>query len=513
MKKIFLMILSCVAFYSSKAQKIYQKTFSKFYSEAISDFLIKNDSAIYFFGQYNACAVCNPNGVVIKTNSDADILWSYSYSKIKITDALDVGNGIAAFGIIDSFGYSDDYGVVKTDYDGNILWAKRYGTSLPDNGKLILTHDYGYLIAGYVSFHALPDTSFLNFIRLDSVGNIVWQKYFYMGYASDVNFVMQTPDSGFVISGTFREEDTLYSKGYVMRLASNGQIDWIKSYADTANNLEFYTGCVIDTMSFSVCGYYYNSMQTNNQPILVSIDFSGNVNWMHRYSYTSPLSSPYNVTTLSNGNYIMNTGNGFKLLDNSGAYLQSFSYFPTPGQHALIKTIETIDNGLLMAGLYSGSLTNMYIVKTDSLYYGSCNSLTAFGITTVSLNPNETFFNCQPLTGSLDSGILITRDTISFTETTWCETATAIRPDNKLFSAISVYPNPAFNFLNIRSEDTIFLASVTIYNQLGVEVFYLKDINQTTLVLDIKNLTPAMYHLKIMTQESMFTCLKFIKTE
>ena len=83
---------------------------------------------------------------------------------------------------------------------------------------------------------------------------------------------------------------------------------------------------------------------------------------------------------------------------------------------------------------------------------------------------------------------------------------TASVSDSELLN-VSMYPNPATNFLNIAAKEAI--QNATIYNVLGKKVMSL-NINKSSESIDISNLSTGMYLIKYTVGNAVGTA-KFIK--
>ncbi len=112
---------------------------------------------------------------LVRTNSSGDTLWTktyggilsdYGYSVRQTTDG-----GYIVAGHTESFGIAGDVYVLRTDVNGDLLWAKSYGGTGKDNGWSVQqTIDGGYVIAGYSeSFGAGNKDVYL--IKTDELGN------------------------------------------------------------------------------------------------------------------------------------------------------------------------------------------------------------------------------------------------------------------------------------------------------------------------------------------------------
>ena len=142
--------------------------------------------------------------------------------------------GYAVAGDTTAYGSWYDAAVlVKLDGSGALQWQKVLGAT--NNEKpyaLAQTSDGGYIIAGNSnSFH--PSNYWAIWVvRLDSSGEIVWQKYYNFGYDDYAYDVIQTADGGFAVVGMSRFTYT-YSDPYsavFLKLNSDGTVQWKEKF-------------------------------------------------------------------------------------------------------------------------------------------------------------------------------------------------------------------------------------------------------------------------------------------
>ena len=142
-----------------------------------------------------------------------------------------------------------DIWIVKLDTASNILWQKCYGGTDRDwPWKIIkLRNEEAYVISGY-SESDDGDLSSNNgysdywILKIDSVGNIVWQNSFGGSLFEEAKSVIQTLDGGFLIAGHTRSNDfdidTNYgfTDNWLIKLSGNGTLEWKKVIGDSLVN-------------------------------------------------------------------------------------------------------------------------------------------------------------------------------------------------------------------------------------------------------------------------------------
>nr|WP_294775595.1 T9SS type A sorting domain-containing protein [uncultured Flavobacterium sp.] len=107
----------------------------------------------------------------------------------------------------------EDYWIVRLDTDGNILWQKSIG----DNGTqyardFYQTSDGGYILNGVTySVNGMPVDATNNtgswVVKLDSNGNMQWQKALGGNQGDDGSCVIQTPDGGYLVGSETQSFD------------------------------------------------------------------------------------------------------------------------------------------------------------------------------------------------------------------------------------------------------------------------------------------------------------------
>lgn len=168
---------------------------------------------------------------LLRLNYGGGLSWDGVYGGpgtdlgISVLNGSDGGYIIA--GITDSFGAGgNDIYVLKTDNDGILLWEKTYGGVLDDRcTSMIMTSDGGYLISGYThSFGAGGSDVWL--LRLDSNGELLWERT-YGGIDDDWgNSVQEIQQSGFIIVGGTCSYGAGNSDLYMIRTDSIGNVYW-----------------------------------------------------------------------------------------------------------------------------------------------------------------------------------------------------------------------------------------------------------------------------------------------
>jgi hypothetical protein len=198
-----------------------------------------------------------------------------------------------------------DYWVVKLNSFGNIQWDKTIGGSEPDViSSLQQTNDGGYILGGGSSSNISGEKTETSrggtdfwLVKLDSSGNIQWDKTIGGGGDETVNSVQQTNDGGYILGGysnsNISGEKSDTSRGdedyWIVKLSASGNIEWDKTIGGSR---EDYLICVRQTADgYIIGGYSYSNISgektenTKGYPAydqdywIVKVDNLGNVQW------------------------------------------------------------------------------------------------------------------------------------------------------------------------------------------------------------------------------------------
>ncbi|NLB55140.1 MAG: hypothetical protein GX811_05140 [Lentisphaerae bacterium] len=205
---------------------------------------------------------------------------------------------------------NDDYWIVKIDSAGNKEWDKRYGGSGIDQAASVCqAHDGGFLVAGNSRSGADGDKTESSrgasdywLIKLDSDGDLEWDRRF--GGTSDdyATAVKATDDGGYVVAG-FSDSNiggdksqNSHSSSYdywVIKIDSDGNKEWDRRFggtkADSARAIDLTAdgGYIVGGESFSDDnGDKTETGRGGSDYWLIKLDSDGNLEWDKRFGGT-----------------------------------------------------------------------------------------------------------------------------------------------------------------------------------------------------------------------------------
>lgn len=448
----------------------------------------------------------------------------------------------------DVIGYQGNARIIKTDAYGNILWQKDIGGSEYDSAyKIITTIDNGYLIAcntmsnnGHVyGNHGLID---IWIVKLNNQGDIVWSKTYGCNNYDGVSAIIQTSDGNYVFAGnsTAINGDVTTNHGFndlwVVKIDNIGNIIWQKSYGgsgyDYANDVKQTTDG-----GYILCGASTSSNfdVTLNQGSfdywIVKLDTIGNLVWQKTFG-GSLHDEARSILQTNDGGYIVIgqavSSNGdindhqgeidcwiIKLTTNGSiSWKKSYGGFLS---ESALEIIKSYDNGFIIAsnsnstnGFFSSTngLSDFYILKINS--NGEINWQTIFG--------GSEYDYPRSIQSTSDGGFILSGTSTSNDgyvtnnhglEDFWLVKLSSGQLSNNLYNKnqLILSPNPAKNQLNIRIPNNNSIDRINITDAQGKSV--LVSIGQSNTI-NIENLTLGIYFIEVFSEENKYLA-KFIK--
>jgi hypothetical protein len=180
-------------------------------------------------------------GWLMKLDSKGNSVWRKTFGNGErgyidfVAETADGGYIASGFSVlpmrIDLESSSSQCWILKLSKEGELIWQKTYGESGMNRALCIQqTADGSYIFSEMLNVLEEQRRLFYQVVKLDSNGDIVWQKSTGVSEGNEVSFVRQTSDGGYITAAGSR----LGSRGdydcRIVKLNSNGEIEWQKSF-------------------------------------------------------------------------------------------------------------------------------------------------------------------------------------------------------------------------------------------------------------------------------------------
>jgi len=179
----------------------------------------------------------NQDILILKLASDGNIEWQRTYGgsnydkAFSIQQTSDGGYIVAGHTTSTSFGAGGyDFWILKLDSNGDIEWQRSYGGSEDDWGLSIQqTNDGGYIVTGKTESFGAGEYDFW-ILKLDSNGDIEWQRTYGGIYNDSADSIQQTSDGGYIVAGETQSFGSGREDFWILKLGSNGDIEWQRTF-------------------------------------------------------------------------------------------------------------------------------------------------------------------------------------------------------------------------------------------------------------------------------------------
>lgn len=201
----------------------------------------------------------NKDVYVVKMNARGEVVWQKNYGGGLSDEAFAIDKtregGFIVVGGTDSKEFSKgekDFYVLRLDALGNKVWEKSFGGPNNDVARAaIALREGGYIIAGETGSPSGDVDDYkggLDFwvVRLDEDGKLVWQKTF-GGLLNDQAYsLVQTRDKRYMVAGPTNSSDGDIDKArgetdaLLVKFDENGSKIWSKTYGGNGNDAPFH---------------------------------------------------------------------------------------------------------------------------------------------------------------------------------------------------------------------------------------------------------------------------------
>ena len=184
-----------------------------------------------------------------KSLGGSDWDWAYSIQQTSDGGFIVAGGSYSNDVYVTGNHGSTDYWVLKLKPSGDIEWQKSLGGSDADEAFSIQqTSDGGFIVAGYSESNDGDVTGNHGWydywvVKLNTSGAIDWQKSLGGSYSDAAYSIQQTSDDGFIVAGGSYSDDGdvtenhLSADYWVVKLNSSGNIEWQKSLGGSDDDI------------------------------------------------------------------------------------------------------------------------------------------------------------------------------------------------------------------------------------------------------------------------------------
>lgn len=312
---------------------------------------------------------------------------TYGGSKADVPCAIlqTADNNYLILGYSESYGNGfDDFYLIKTDQNGNLLWEKWYGGANRDAPSgMFATSDGGYILYGHSKSFAFGKGFEVFLVKTDADGNMQWQKTFGDNMNDCANAVVPLPgNSGYMLAGgTGGVILTCNRDIYYAQISNTGDSLWSGIYGDWAENDEAVGLADDGSGNYLLLCNTFGYGTANGGIVLMGLNTSGDSLWSKFIDGSGwdeakimkrATDGGLIIAGMTNGAYGYETGDMYAVKLSVNNLISWEKNFGGEGYDVGEDVIQTSDGGFLFAGhskSFSNEKSDIYLVKTD--YFGT----------------------------------------------------------------------------------------------------------------------------------------------
>jgi hypothetical protein len=442
---------------------------------------------------------------IVKLDGSGNIQWQKTYggnNDDTIWTVIETSDGgFMAGGFSDSDMSGDktensqgnlDFWVLKLDSAGNIQWQNTIGGNGIDRLRSIIETDDEYFILGGSSSsdisgdrtYPLIGSTDTWLVWLNSSGSIIYQKSFGFGTSLNLYKLAKTNDGGSILSATL--QTTSDSDDFaIIKINNSGITEWQKfiggsmfdSYPEISQTQD--SGYILAGASDSnISGDKSENSQGSFDYWVVKLDENGNVIWQNTIG-GSEEEQPYSIFQTADGGYFIC---GFSPSNISG---------------------DKTENSIGESDIWILKLNNVGIIEWQNTIGGSEIDGRPRAIQTTDGSFLIATGSSSNISGDKNEN---SRGNSDF----WIiKHAAILGLEGNLFNnAITLYPNPTKNALQISTQDKT-IDKINIYTITGSKILQL-EVNTVSPTVDISSLAAGVYYVQLYSGKNV-ALKKFVK--
>lgn len=223
--------------------------------------------------------------------------WEWASSIQQTSDG-----GYILAGSTESSDGSEDIRIIKLDSSGDVLWQKSYvSDGWVSVSAVEQASDGGYILTGYAN--SSDSTGKIWVVRFDKNGGVTSQKFFSSDGPELPDAILQTSDGGHVVAGSVSDSADGTNDTWVTRLNKSGGIEWQKIYIREGSEWPSFIQQDSDG-GYIMAGFASDLSGGNGDLWVMRLGGDGGIAWQRTYGGDG-WDSASSIYQTSDGGYIL----------------------------------------------------------------------------------------------------------------------------------------------------------------------------------------------------------------
>lgn len=259
-----------------------------------------------------------------------------------------------------------DFFIIKLDANADTVWSKTYGSSSNEQAtsvKIIQTADSGFVLSGR-TFGFGTINGGVYFLKVSNDGNVIWNKKVDGNSNEHARDLLLTSDKGFIVCGT---------NGYILKFDSIGNMQWSRLFSGGGNMH------MTHVLQHSVSGNYLIAGNSSTYGVggrtgyLIYLDSLGNKIWERIFdnsgqdSFFTSIEDEDKGFIVGGHSHINGTINSLLVkIDSVGKIIWSRRFYYGTNNNRVAHIQIGVDGGYILTGYIEGNSDKRnYIMKID----------------------------------------------------------------------------------------------------------------------------------------------------
>ena len=191
--------------------------------------------------------------------------------------------------------------ILKLSTNGEIEWQYAY-SGVEEASSIRQTPDGGYIVSGTT---AMTDINYSDFwlLKLNPMGVMEWQRVYGGEENEQARSVWPTGDGGFVVAGTTEALRTGDMNAWILKLSSSGEIEWQRSYGGADDEVIESIRPTSDR-GYVTAGYRTIRGTGLGDFLVLKLTSTGDVEWQRAYGWDWD-DTAHSILQTNDGGYLV----------------------------------------------------------------------------------------------------------------------------------------------------------------------------------------------------------------
>lgn len=285
--------------------------------------LVQTEDGGYLIGGYFQNRGANQNFGVVRVDAEGNVIWMRDYGDFDEDKCEAVlgqsGDVFVLAGWMVQGGNQQAY-LVKIQGNGDVMWEQTYGGDNREAFNDIILVENGYAMAGYTRSFGAGSSDFW-LVTVNEIGEMIWNQTYGNELMELCYALVRADDDGFALAGLDLFESV--NNAVIVKTNAFGEQMWLQRYVHDDDEMETVLNdiALMPDGGFTAVGR--GSINGGGFGFTICVDEDGNLNWERLLNVDRP-ADEFNSVLLDDDNGITMAGESDLVLENGSDNIQAW---------------------------------------------------------------------------------------------------------------------------------------------------------------------------------------------